>query len=29
MRIAILGDDPDQLALLQRCLAEDGHDVHG
>ncbi|MGH8703998.1 MAG: response regulator transcription factor [Burkholderiales bacterium] len=29
MRIAILEDDPDQLALLQRWLAADGHDVHG
>ena len=29
MRIAILEDDPDQLALLQRWLAQDGHDVHG
>lgn len=29
MRIAILEDDPDQLALLQRWLLNDGHDVHG
>ena len=29
MRISILEDDPDQLALLKRWLAEDGHDVHG
>mgnify|MGYP003331735465 CR=1 FL=1 len=29
MRIAILEDDPDQLALLQRMLADDGHDLHG
>lgn len=29
MRIAILEDDPDQLALLRRWLAEAGHDVHG
>ena len=28
MRIALLEDDPDQSALLQRWLAEDGHDVH-
>ena len=28
MRIAILEDDPDQLALLRRWLDEDGHDVH-
>ena len=28
MRIAILEDDPDQLALLRRWTAEDGHDVH-
>ena len=28
MRIAILDDDPDQLALLERTLAADGHDVH-
>ncbi|MDA8109621.1 MAG: response regulator transcription factor [Betaproteobacteria bacterium] len=28
MRIAILEDDPDQLALLERWLAEAGHDVH-
>src|SRR5258706_2679037 len=29
MRIAILEDDPDQLALLRRWMVEDGHDVHG
>lgn len=29
MRVAILEDDPDQLALLRRWLAADGHDVHG
>jgi DNA-binding response OmpR family regulator len=29
MRIAILEDDPDQLALLQRWLVQDGHNVHG
>ena len=29
MRIAILEDDTDQLALLQRWLVQDGHDVHG
>jgi DNA-binding response OmpR family regulator len=29
LRLAILEDDPDQLALLQRWLAQDGHDVHG
>src|SRR5215216_6632206 len=28
VRIAILEDDPDQLALLRRWIAEDGHDVH-
>ena len=28
MRIAILEDDPDQLALLERWLADAGHDVH-
>ena len=28
MRIAILEDDPDQLALLRRWISEDGHDVH-
>ncbi|MBV8030369.1 MAG: response regulator transcription factor [Betaproteobacteria bacterium] len=28
MRIAILEDDPDQLALIKRWIAEDGHDVH-
>ena len=29
MRIAILEDDPDQLALLRRWLGDAGHDVHG
>jgi len=29
LRISILEDDPDQLALLKRWLADDGHDVHG
>ena len=29
VRIAILEDDPDQLALLTRWLVQDGHDVHG
>jgi DNA-binding response OmpR family regulator len=29
VRISILEDDPDQLALLKRWLVEDGHDVHG
>jgi DNA-binding response OmpR family regulator len=29
LRLAILEDDPDQLGLLQRWLAQDGHDVHG
>lgn len=29
LRLAILEDDPDQLALLQRWLTQDGHDVHG
>lgn len=29
MRIAILEDDPDQLALLKRWLSDVGHDVHG
>jgi two-component system, OmpR family, response regulator RegX3 len=29
MRIAILEDDPDQLALLTRYLADRGHDLHG
>ncbi len=29
MRIAILEDDPDQLALLKRWLGDDGHDIHG
>ena len=29
MRIAILEDDPDQLALLTRWLANAGHNVHG
>ena len=28
MRIAILEDDPDQLALLKRWLSDAGHDVH-
>ena len=28
MRIAILEDDPDQLALLKRWITDDGHDVH-
>jgi two-component system, OmpR family, response regulator RegX3 len=28
VRIAILEDDPDQLALLKRWIIEDGHDVH-
>src|SRR5687767_330332 len=28
VRIAILEDDPDQLALLRRWIAEDGYDVH-
>ena len=28
MRIAILEDDPDQLALLSRWVTDDGHDVH-
>ena len=28
MRIAILEDDPDQLALLRRWITDDGHDVH-
>ena len=28
MRIAILEDDPDQLALIKRWVSEDGHDVH-
>src|SRR4051812_34317378 len=28
VRIAILEDDPDQLALLRRWMSEDGHDVH-
>ena len=28
MRIAILEDDPDQLALLKRWLTDAGHDVH-
>src|SRR5207249_1536574 len=28
VRIAILEDDPDQLAVLRRWLDEDGHDVH-
>jgi two-component system response regulator RegX3 len=29
LRIAILEDDPDQLALLKRWLADSGHDLHG
>lgn len=29
MRIAILEDDPDQLALLKHWLAPEGHDLHG
>jgi len=29
LRIAILEDDPDQLALLRRWLSDAGHDVHG
>jgi two-component system response regulator RegX3 len=29
LRIAILEDDPDQLALLKRWLVQDGHDAHG
>lgn len=29
MRIAILEDDPDQLALLKRWLTDRGHDLHG
>jgi two-component system response regulator RegX3 len=29
LRIAILEDDPDQLALLKRWLTNAGHDVHG
>lgn len=29
MRVAILEDDPDQLALFSRWLAQDGHGVHG
>jgi two-component system, OmpR family, response regulator RegX3 len=28
LRIAILEDDPDQLALLRRWITDDGHDVH-
>jgi DNA-binding response OmpR family regulator len=28
MRIAILEDDPDQLALIKRWVTEDSHDVH-
>lgn len=28
MRIAILEDDPDQLALIKRWVNDDGHDVH-
>jgi len=29
MRIAILEDDPDQLALLKQFLSDRGHDLHG
>jgi len=29
LRISILEDDSDQLALLKRWLVDDGHDVHG
>lgn len=29
MRIAILEDDPDQQALLNLWLSDDGHDIHG
>jgi len=29
VRIAILEDDPDQLTLLKRWIADVGHDVHG
>lgn len=29
MRLAILEDDPDQLALVSRFLKDAGHDVHG
>ena len=29
MRIAILEDDPDQLALLKRWIGDSGHDLHG
>ena len=29
MRVAILEDDPDQLALLRRWVVAAGHDVHG
>lgn len=29
MRIAILEDDPDQLALLKHWLRDAGHDIHG
>jgi len=29
LRIAVLEDDPDQLALLNRWLVDAGHDVHG
>jgi len=29
MRIAILEDDPDQLALLKHFLSDRGHDLHG
>jgi len=28
VRIAILEDDPDQLALIRKWVSEDGHDVH-
>jgi len=28
VRIAILEDDPDQIALLKRWVSEDWHDVH-
>jgi len=29
VRIAVLEDDPDQLALLKRWLVDSGHEVHG
>jgi DNA-binding response OmpR family regulator len=29
LRLAILEDDPDQLALLKHWLSEGGHDIHG